>query len=55
MDAHSKDDWKVLGTPNCGKGQPGQVMYVGHGCGTARFNNIRIGVMKEATSANGVQ
>ncbi len=55
MDAHSKDDWKVLGTPNCGKGQPGQVMYVGHGCGTARFNNVRVGVMQEATSTIGVQ
>lgn len=55
MNAHSKDDWKVLGTPNCGKGQPGQVMYVGHGCGTARFNNVRVGVMQEATSTSGVQ
>ncbi|MHA1121529.1 MAG: TldD/PmbA family protein [Candidatus Heimdallarchaeota archaeon] len=55
MDAHSKDDWKLLGTPNCGKGQPGQVMYVGHGCGTARFHNIRVGVTKEATDTDGVQ
>ncbi|NHJ47398.1 MAG: TldD/PmbA family protein [Asgard group archaeon] len=55
MDAHSKDDWKLWGTPNCGKGQPGQVMYVGHGCGTARFNNIRIGVTKEATATDGSQ
>ncbi|HUU78522.1 MAG TPA: TldD/PmbA family protein [candidate division Zixibacteria bacterium] len=55
MNAHSKDDWKVLGTPNCGKGQPGQVMYVGHGCGTARFNNVRVGVMQEATSTSGIQ
>jgi TldD protein len=47
MDASSKDDWKLWGTPNCGKGQPLQVMYVGHGCGTARFNNVRIGIMKE--------
>ncbi len=55
MDAHSKDDWQLLGTPNCGKGQPGQVMYVGHGCGTARFNNVRIGVTKEATAQDGNQ
>ncbi len=47
MDASSKDDWKLWGTPNCGKGQPIQVMYVGHGCGTARFKDVRIGVMKE--------
>ncbi|MHA2002841.1 MAG: TldD/PmbA family protein [Candidatus Thorarchaeota archaeon] len=47
MDASSKDDWKLWGTPNCGKGQPIQVMYVGHGCGTARFKDVRIGIMKE--------
>ncbi|MFW9808489.1 MAG: TldD/PmbA family protein [Candidatus Thorarchaeota archaeon] len=45
MDASSKDDWRVWGTPNCGKGQPPQVMYVGHGCGTARFHNVRVGIM----------
>ena len=45
-DAVSKDDWKMWGTPNCGKGVPGQVMYVGHGCGTARFGNVRVGLIK---------
>lgn len=55
MDASSGDDWRLWGTPNCGKGQPGQVMYVGHGCGTARFNNIRVGVMQEETRPHGVQ
>jgi TldD protein len=55
LDAVSKDDWRMWGTPNCGKGQPGQVMYVGHGCSTARFNNVRIGVTKEDTATNGVQ
>ncbi|MCK5239164.1 MAG: TldD/PmbA family protein [Candidatus Thorarchaeota archaeon] len=44
MDASSKDDWRLWGTPNCGKGQPVQVMYVGHGCGTARFHNVRVGI-----------
>ena len=38
-----------------GKGQPGQVMYVGHGVGTARFHNIRIGVTKEDTATDGTQ
>ncbi|MFW9789132.1 MAG: TldD/PmbA family protein [Candidatus Thorarchaeota archaeon] len=46
MDASSKDDWRVWGTPNCGKGQPPQVMYVGHGCGTARFYDVRVGIME---------
>jgi TldD protein len=45
-DAVSKDDWMMWGTPNCGKGVPGQVMYVGHGCGTARYKKIRVGVIK---------
>jgi len=45
MDASSGDDWRLWGTPNCGKGQPGQIMYVGHGCGTGRFRNVRIGIM----------
>jgi len=44
-DALSKDDWKMWGIPNCGKGVPGQVMYVGHGCGTARFKNVRVGLI----------
>jgi len=45
-DAISKDDWKMHGTPNCGKGVPAQVMYVGHGCSTARFRKTRIGLIK---------
>lgn len=47
MDASSCDDWRLWGTPNCGKGQPSQVMYVGHGCGTARFRDVRVGIMQE--------
>ncbi|MHA2296552.1 MAG: TldD/PmbA family protein [Candidatus Hodarchaeales archaeon] len=46
MDASSEDDWRLWGTPNCGKGQPAQVMYVGHGCGTTRFHDVRIGIIK---------
>jgi TldD protein len=45
-DAVSKDHWKMWGTPNCGKGVPGQVMYVGHGCSMARFRKTRIGVIR---------
>jgi TldD protein len=43
--AISRDDWMMWGTPNCGKGVPGQVMYVGHGCGTARFAKTRVGLI----------
>ncbi|MCS7365373.1 MAG: TldD/PmbA family protein [archaeon GB-1867-035] len=38
----NKKYWHMWGTPNCGKGQPGQVMYVGHGTAPARFRNIRV-------------
>jgi TldD protein len=34
----------VWGTPNCGKGQPGQVARVGHGTAPARFRGVRVGV-----------
>jgi TldD protein len=37
-------EWKVWGTPNCGKGQPGQTMRVGHGTSPARFRNVAVGV-----------
>jgi len=32
------------GTPNCGKGQPGQVGHTGHPAAPARFQNVRVGV-----------
>jgi len=38
------DHWQLWGTTNCGKGQPTQTMYVGHGCAPARFRNVRVGV-----------
>ena len=33
--------WALWGTPNCGKGQPQQVMGTGHGAAPSRFRNIR--------------
>ncbi len=32
------------GTPNCGKGQPGQVGHTGHPSAPARFTDVRVGV-----------
>ncbi|HEX5740918.1 MAG TPA: TldD/PmbA family protein [Pilimelia sp.] len=32
------------GTPNCGKGQPGQVGHTGHPAAPARFRGVRVGV-----------
>lgn len=40
------DHWQLWGTPNCGKGEPGQVAHVGHGTAPARFRNVQVGVMK---------
>ena len=40
------DHWEMWGTPNCGKGEPGQVAHVGHGTAPARFRNVQVGVMK---------
>jgi TldD protein len=42
----NRDGWVVWGTPNCGKGQPEQVMHTGHGASAARFRNVRVGVMR---------
>jgi TldD protein len=36
-------EWRMWGTPNCGKGQPGQTMRVGHGTAPVRFRNVSIG------------
>jgi len=36
--------WRLWGTPNCGKGQPGQIARVGHGVAPARFRNVQVGV-----------
>ncbi|MEO0205566.1 MAG: TldD/PmbA family protein [candidate division WOR-3 bacterium] len=42
----NKDYWHVYGVPNCGKGEPGQTMYVGHGTAPARFRNVQVGIAK---------
>jgi TldD protein len=39
----SRDEWTLWGTPNCGKGQPQQVMGTGHGSAPARFRSIKVG------------
>jgi TldD protein len=37
------DHWVLWGVPNCGKGQPGQVMGTGHGGAPSRFRQIDVG------------
>jgi TldD protein len=36
----------MRGTPNCGKGEPGQTGHVGHGVSGARFRDVQVGVGK---------
>ena len=36
--------WTLWGTPNCGKGQPGQSAHVSHGAAPARFRDVQVGV-----------
>ncbi|MCX5655147.1 MAG: TldD/PmbA family protein [Planctomycetota bacterium] len=37
-------EWRLWGTPNCGKGEPSQTARVGHGVAPARFRNVQVGV-----------
>ncbi len=37
------EHWTLWGTPNCGKGQPEQVMGTGHGASPSRFSKVKIG------------
>ena len=37
------EHWTLWGVPNCGKGQPEQVMGTGHGASPSRFRKIKIG------------
>ena len=36
-------EYKIWGTPNCGKGQPGQNMRTGQGASPARFRGVSVG------------
>jgi TldD protein len=38
------EEWDLWGTPNCGKGQPGQGAHVGHAASPARFRDVLVGV-----------
>jgi TldD protein len=35
------EEWHNWGWAFCGKGDPIQIMHVGHGCAPARFNAVR--------------
>jgi len=39
-----RDEWRLYGLTNCGKGQPGQSAHVSHGAAPARFRKVQVGV-----------
>jgi TldD protein len=39
-----RNEWRLFGLTNCGKGQPGQHAHVSHGTSPARFRNVQVGV-----------
>jgi TldD protein len=40
----SPGEWRLISLLDCGKGEPGQVMRVSHGCAPARFRDVEVGV-----------
>jgi TldD protein len=40
----SPSEWRLVSLLDCGKGEPGQVMRVSHGCAPARFRDVEVGV-----------
>ena len=38
--------WQLWGVPNCAKGEPMQMMHVGHGAPYARFDGVFVGSAK---------
>jgi TldD protein len=40
----SASEWHLWNALNCGKGEPGQLMHVSHGCAPARFRDVQVGV-----------
>ena len=40
----SPSEWRLVSLLDCGKGEPGQLMRVSHGCAPARFRDVEVGV-----------
>jgi len=38
-----ESDWQLFGIATCGKGDPMQIMQVGHGAAPARFRQVAVG------------
>ena len=37
-----REDWRLWGIPNCAKGEPMQLMHVGHGASYAKFEGVTV-------------
>ncbi|MBI1992000.1 MAG: TldD/PmbA family protein, partial [Candidatus Omnitrophica bacterium] len=37
-----REDWRLWGVSNCAKGEPMQLMHVGHGSSYARFDGVTV-------------
>jgi predicted Zn-dependent protease len=37
-----RSTWETFGTPSCGKGEPNQIIWVGHGSPVCAFGNIEV-------------
>jgi TldD protein len=46
-----RGEWRMYGSPGCGKGQPFQMITVGHGAAPARFRRVQVGVQHGAPAA----
>jgi len=42
----NRESWHIWGVPNCGKGEPSQIMRVAHGTSPARFRKVKVGVKR---------
>ena len=41
-----RENWQLWGVPNCAKGEPMQLMHVGHGASYARFDGVMVAPAK---------
>lgn len=43
-----QQDYMFAGEPNCGKGQPMQTMWTGHGAAPSRFRKVNVGIARQS-------
>ncbi|UCH34169.1 MAG: TldD/PmbA family protein [Armatimonadota bacterium] len=43
----NEESWRMWGVTNCAKGEPVQLMHVGHGAPPTRFGGVRVGMVEK--------